>query len=382
MLLVVFTFIYTHISYRVCTEEDVSCFRRRVATLFELGNVYAEHATNLVQKVIKLMYKGVLSDGVKLAETNVRNNATVTLMVSGGYKVTEVVGGNVRDSDFSDLIITNKVQRYAEAGVQVKSLKFPSSLSAGQRALVHETCEKLGLLHVSSGEAGDRFITVSHQSRLNSEVVDVVDKDVGGSVGSSGGGSSRGISSGGSSGSGTSDIKSSPKATTNQKPGGALDLKALHFERMNRNKKDTKPSVPAVSTPALDEWSDTTPSNKPTGQKKTKKKKNNAKKATNNTASTSTSVSGGACQPDVDDDDMLLLDNLIQSQKEDKETKVEVSKSDPGYGWKRWVDSEGVLQSNVSHEEERKSSVLKISMKSKITEKQSERSTKPSTKKK
>lgn len=339
----------------------MSCFRRRVATLFELGKVYLDHPANQVQSIIKLMYKGVLADSVKLGDTNVRSNATVTLMVSGGYKVSD---NGDDDSDFSDVIITNKIKRYAEAGVQVEPLRFPSSLNSAQRALIHETCEQLNLAHFSSGEGKDRFITVSHETRQTQ--IPVSDTRCTGVSGSSTTGAGENVSN---------------KAIPNQKAGG-VDLKALHFERMNRQKKDSVPRTPQTpEIPASSEWGEVSlPTHKTSGsKKKSKKKKTNNKSAS--FSQESSAPSDSAAILDVDDD-MLLLDSLIQSQQLDKEKSAEKSKSDPSYGWKRWVDADGVLKSNVSHEEERKSNALKSSMKSKINEKQAERSTKTTSKKK
>jgi hypothetical protein len=65
--------------FRASLEEDVSCFRRRVAAVFQLEEVYAKRCDDEVQNVIKLVYKGVLSDGVKLGDTKVKSNATVSV---------------------------------------------------------------------------------------------------------------------------------------------------------------------------------------------------------------------------------------------------------------------------------------------------------------
>lgn len=59
--------------------------------------------------------------------------------------------------------LENDVKAFAgDGGQQAKA--FPASLTAGERRTVHAIAEELGLLHVTEGEGGQRFITVSKPS--------------------------------------------------------------------------------------------------------------------------------------------------------------------------------------------------------------------------
>ncbi|XP_028649365.1 DNA-binding protein SMUBP-2 [Erpetoichthys calabaricus] len=106
-----------------------------------------------------------------------------------------------------------------------EKLDFPPSLNSHDRLLVHQICEELGLNHESKGEGKDRYITVSKKVKLRMEQCTegkeketeplskaMTDEDV------------------------QAEIPCTLKSSTQ------TDLKALHFERLQREQQKVKPN--------------------------------------------------------------------------------------------------------------------------------------------
>ncbi|XP_018424863.1 PREDICTED: DNA-binding protein SMUBP-2-like [Nanorana parkeri] len=100
-------------------------------------------------------------------------------------------------------------------------LTFPSTLTSHERLLVHQIAEKCGLQHVSTGDGGNRCITLSKHKVISAEAVSqTLDDFV----------AQKPLQSQ------TSEKEAEEKEICRKAPPSNLDLKRLHMERMHREK--------------------------------------------------------------------------------------------------------------------------------------------------
>jgi len=60
-------------------------------------------------------------------------------------------------------------------------------------------------------------------------------------------------------------------------------------------------------------------------------------------SSSSSSSSSPEADVEEEDDEMAFLNSVLSSRKDEEEAAKAKAKKDPAYGWKRWVDADGVL---------------------------------------
>ena len=214
--------------------------------------------------------------------------------------------------------LLNSIQGFYESAEGGAEMRMGKELGAKERALVHEMCEQLGLLHRSEGEGADRVIIVGKQKKTvqggggeaeGDAEADNVDKGIGFAQLS--------VEDGDDDDDGDEDDEG---GRHDGGDGNAL-LRQLAEERRLRRE-------------AKEEGASEEPPPPPAAKKKKKKKKKNKEKAETTMRDKQNAKNGQIELPDVggdDDDDMAFLDAMVAQTQASHGRKVEGT----GKGYKR-----------------------------------------------